>query len=199
MRGLLVSFFVTAVAFIGCGTTSAPGGAGSGGGACSSSADCGAQVCVTLGSASTCAAKCSTTANECGGSAGCQGIGSVGINVCAPAPKMGDTPKASEQPRLPCKNDADCDVIHPGAICATFMGLRDCTIACTNDPPCTTPTIGGVSVDFYRCQTDQGNSARKACLPRAECENNPLACVTVPGAVGGSDSGLPGSEFDAGF
>jgi hypothetical protein len=168
---------------------------------CETSSDCSGDVCVATSGAATCAPKCSLAGDECSGEASCQGLGSVSVSVCAPKPKASspsDPPRSDERPRAPCKTDADCAPLDPRAICAQWRGARDCTIACTSNDACAEGPVAGVEVDFESCQPDEGNAARSACLPRAECEDDPLACVTFPGSgvlvdAGGS-SGFPGGS-----
>ena len=37
----------------------------------------------------------------------------------------------------------------------------------------------GIKMDFLRCLPDDGNTTRRACLPRKECFSNPMACTGV--------------------
>ena len=187
-RLVLVPSLALLVGVLGC--SSSTSSSSSGGASCVTSSDCAGTVCVTVGSASACTPKCSVTASECGGEATCQGVGTVGVNVCAPPPASAAAPKPEEQPKLPCKTDAECSNLHPGAICATWRGERDCTNVCASDDACQPPAIGGVLINFMKCQTDEGNMTRKACLPRAECVTNPSACITAPGLPDGFDAGF---------
>lgn len=155
---------------------------------------------MASGDVGACAPKCSVSGNECSGGTTCQGLGSFGVNVCAADPgakSESNPPKPSEQPRVACKTDADCAPVDPRAICAQWQGRRDCTIDCTAQDVCTEGTVGGVTADLESCQTDEGNPARKACLPRAECEDKPLDCVSIGGAssgIPGGSSGIPGGS-----
>ncbi len=190
LRLTLIPSLALVIGLLGCSSSSSS--SSSGGASCVTSPDCTSGVCVTVGSASACTPTCSASANECGGEASCQGVGSVGINVCAPPPASAAAPKPEEQPKLPCKSDAECNTLQAGSICATWRGERDCTITCASDDACRLPAVGGVSIDFMKCQTDEGNSARQACLPRAECFTNPSSCISI------NTPGVP-SDFDAGF
>lgn len=195
--GIASLVVVGALAACGSSTSSEPGGGGAGGQACETTSQCGSNVCVRVGDVATCSPKCSVNGDECSGSTSCQGIGTFSVNVCAAKPSEANgaaSPKPDEQPRLPCKTDADCQPIDARAICAQWKGARDCTIACTSNDVCKEPPVAGVEIDFESCQTDEGNTARKACLPREECEANPLSCIKVPGSSGG----VPGGGFDAG-
>ncbi|MFT3768095.1 MAG: hypothetical protein QM820_21810 [Minicystis sp.] len=181
------------VALSGC---SAKGGTGSGT-SCQLSADCGAgEVCVTLGSESACTLNCSVSADACGGSGSCEGVGAVGVSVCQeskPAPSTDNPPDPKEQPKLACKTDKDCSAIKAGMVCGEWEGERDCTIPCTEDAQCNPPPIDGIGTKFASCQKDQGDASRTVCLPRKECFTNPTSCVTFPGGgFGGGPSGFGG-------
>ncbi|MBW2735149.1 MAG: hypothetical protein JRH20_22435 [Deltaproteobacteria bacterium] len=148
---------------------------------CQSAADCQGSVCVARGSTSFCELSCTAGGNECSASASCNGVGAVGINFCddEPAPTAATPPKAEEQPRIPCKIDAECSQLHAGAICAEFNGVRDCTIPCTTEAQCTLLAVAGIEVDFLACQKDQGNPSRQACLPDPACAQDPMSCVSI--------------------
>lgn len=148
--------------------------------ACETSSECGSDVCVRVGSASTCAPKCSVSANECSGGASCQGLGSLEVNVCAEKPKDPAQPKVEEQPRVACKTDSDCSSLDSRAICAQWKGVRDCSVPCTANDQCNPPSVDGITkIEFYSCQPDEGQTTRNVCLPREECLTNPASCVTV--------------------
>ena len=116
-------------------------------------------------------------ADECGGSAQCGGVGAVDVNICQepeaePDPESPPTPE--EEPRIPCREDAECSALHPDAICAEWNGQRDCTIPCMSEDVCDPPAVAGITVDFMNCQDDErSDKERTACLPREECFNNP--------------------------
>jgi hypothetical protein len=112
----------------------------------------------------------------------------VSINVCQPK----NTPQQVH--RVPCTTDQDCSAVEPGTVCGTWMGLRGCTITCTNSSVCNPPAAGGVSIDFYGCQKDQGQS-REICAPREQCIDNPTSCIS---GVPGLDAGFPKPGLDAG-
>ena len=61
-----------------------------------------------------------------------------------------------------------------------------------NEQACDPLSIGGISIDFMNCQDDErSDMMRTACLPRAECFDNPLSCIS--GFPGGID--IPGADF----
>ena len=132
--------------------------------------------------------------DECGASGQCAGVGVLEVNICQPEPDPMNPPKAEEQPKIPCREDADCSNIHPEAICAQWRGARDCTLPCMDERVCDPPAIGGVTVDFVNCQDDErADQMRTACLPREECFNDPFSCISgFPGVGGGGDGGIPG-------
>lgn len=190
-HAFLVVAFTTLAA---CGKSG--GGAGTGSGApCATAGDCGSgELCVTLGSESACTLDCTVSANACGASASCAGVGSIGVSVCQapqPAPSSSSPPTPAKQPKLACATDPDCSKIHEGTVCGEWMGAHDCTLVCKQDAECNPPPVGGFSTSFLSCQQDQGTPGRTVCLPRAECLDNPEACVTFPGPPGGG-GGLPG-------
>ena len=182
---------------------------------CQSSADCGDNtVCVRIGDQATCHLDCAVGGNECSGSASCEGVGKVSVNICQPpepTPSEETPPDPEEAPRLPCQSDAECQALDPATICAEWRGVRDCTIPCATDNQCNLPPIGGISVRLLACQTDEGDQSRMACLPNEACINNPQSCFTLPtpgaggsGGFGGSggsggDFGFGGSGGDFGF
>ncbi len=177
---------VTACIAVHVGSGCSSDSEGEAGAPCETSSDCGSDVCVSTSNVASCAPKCALDGNECSGGLTCQGLGSFSVNVCAAKPKEAspsDPPTPEEQPRVPCKTDADCKPLDARAICAQWHGARDCTIACTSNDMCAEGPVGGVTVDFESCQTDEGNQARMACLPRAECEDRPLDCVTFSGGT----------------
>lgn len=148
---------------------------------CSTHADCGAQaVCLVSPSGSACAPTCTGAAGECSGSATCGGVGVLSVSACQEpqSTSANDPPTAEEQPRVPCASDDECKTLDPRGICAQFQGHKDCTIACTAETACDTPSVGGVKTDFLTCLPDGANAARSACLPDERCFSNPLACVT---------------------
>ena len=97
-------------------------------------------------------------------------------------------PKPEEEPKIPCNTDDDCKIFQDDAICAEWMGAKDCTIPCTQESDCDAPAAFGVRFDFADCQTDEANTDRMACLPREECFSNPTSCVEI-------DDGVPGGGF----
>ncbi len=166
---------------------------GSGSGkSCSSIGDCeGGYLCLATSTGSACAPTCSASVNECGASATCGQVGILSVSACqpTPAPATGTTTmaKAVEQPKVPCKTDAECASVQPGTVCASFKGARDCTIPCTAPANCVPPAVGGVTVRFLTCSTDEGQN-RQVCLPDPACLSAPTSCVS-----GLSGSGGPGS------
>ena len=178
---------VATFAFSGCGSEDDPAGAGASehqtaawaNGACESSADCPAvHACLVVGNQGGCTPICNGSSNQCGAQASCGGVGATSIDVCQPVADPNDPPDAEEQPRLPCKSDAECGNLQSGLICAEYMGARDCTLPCSIESDCDIPAMGGISMDFMTCAADEGNSSRNACLPDARCFNNPMVCVT---------------------
>src|SRR5206468_3342432 len=110
-----------------------------------------------------CTLQCSASADACGGTASCDGVGSLTVNVCQPkkaAPSQSDPPDPKSQPKLSCSTDAECSKLESGAVCAEWHGEHDCTIKCTEDSQCNPPAVGGVSIDFLACQADEGNKSR---------------------------------------
>lgn len=169
---------------------------------CQSSSDCGeGYVCLIVGNDGGCAAVCTGDTNACGAQASCGGVGVLDVDVCQePQPEStngtAEAPAPEEQPRIPCKSDAECSAVQPGAICALFQGQRDCTIPCTAEAQCDMPSLDGFAIDFMTCIADEGSSTRKACLPDARCFTNPLACVTFGGMDGGGDNGGGGASCE---
>ena len=172
---------------------------GSAGSACSSTLDCdGGHVCVAHGSSSVgaCMASCSASVNACGGEATCSGVGTVSVEICQPKPDPEDPPEPEDQPRIPCVSDDECQSLVPGAICAQWRGMRDCTIPCTVERDCDPPGVGGVRIDFFSCQPDEGDETRTACLPDPACWSDLLSCIEFPSDVPQGDfPDLPDDDF----
>jgi hypothetical protein len=84
----------------------------------------------------------------------------------------------SEPPRLPCQSDDEC----PGdAVCATFEGDRDCTVLCEEEPDCTPPPLGGITMDVAQCAPDQTpDLSRTVCLPDPACFPDASSCISMP-------------------
>ncbi|MFO0618544.1 MAG: hypothetical protein U0414_38485 [Polyangiaceae bacterium] len=188
---------VGAIAYAGCG-----GGDTGSNAACTVSSDCvDGEVCIRIGSESRCTTNCSVRADACGGEASCEGVGSVGVNVCQekkPAPTPDNPPDPKEEPHLPCGGDAECAALASGAVCGTWMGTRDCTILCTSDSQCNPPAVGGIGTSFFGCKPDESDATRTVCLPREECFQDPLSCIT--GLPTGTTSGVTsGGATSGGF
>ncbi|MBL8684682.1 MAG: hypothetical protein JNK05_36235 [Myxococcales bacterium] len=198
--GVFASFVLAA-----CGPgSSRPVGtsASSGNGApCQSQGDCpSGQTCLTVGGVSACTISCTASATECTGSASCGSFGSVSASVCRPATMSSSSadasaaPRADEQPKAPCRADAECVRLQEGSICGAFRGERACTIACSERSQCNPPAVQGIVTNFMDCVTDEANPARRICAPDPAClqPSNPFACVTFPM--------MPPNPFDdAGF
>ena len=199
--------FVSALSLAAAGALVACGESSSGGGpSCETLADCAAgTVCVNSGGAgSFCLPDCSISASECSASATCTGVGSTSVSICEEPKEETSSggeqsaPEPEEEPRIPCKTDAECDALQSGLICAQFQGQRDCTIPCSQESDCDMPAVGGMSIDFMTCIADEGDSSRNACLPDVACFNNPMDCVTMPGMddMGGMDDMDDMDDFD---
>ena len=131
-------------------------------------------------------------------------VGSTSVSICEEPKEETSSggeqsaPEPEEEPRIPCKTDAECDALQSGLICAQFQGQRDCTIPCSQESDRDTPAVGGMSIDFMTCIADEGDSSRNACLPDVACFNNPMDCVTMPGMddMGGMDDMDDMDDFD---
>lgn len=170
---------------------------------CETLSDCsGGSVCLRSGGVSACALECSLEADACSVNAQCAGVGSIDVQVCQPAPENPEQPTPEEQPKIPCQSDAECQSLHPDAVCAEFQGVRDCTIRCEQEEDC--DLLGftaGVRVDFATCIADEGDASRTVCLPDVRCFQDVTACVSIDaGSFPGIDddwdgsSGLPGGR-----
>ncbi|MEZ4430196.1 MAG: hypothetical protein R3A51_21150 [Nannocystaceae bacterium] len=165
------------------------GGDGADGDGCMFSSDCAdALVCITVGDlGGVCTPQCSASADECGATASCSGVGALSVNVCQDDPDPQSPPKPEEQPKLPCMTDADCSELASGAICVEWKGERDCTIPCAAESDCDLPSAGGISVDFLACTADEADDARMGCVPDEACFADVLSCiggVDIPGVPG---------------
>lgn len=161
---------------------SADGGAlPNGEGPCEAASDCEGDVCVALVDGDKppiyCTQVCGSGCPEgfyCDGST----FALVGLDFC----RLGDPPgseepppTSEEPPRLPCREDADCE---DGQVCATYMGERDCTIACSVEEDCTPPAVGGITFDFATCGADETpGQERTVCLPDLDCYPNAQSCI----------------------
>ena len=208
MRNSLLAISAGAFLLLGCsssdgGTSGSSSGGGTSGAppqsvaSCVVSSDCPAEhVCITVGDGSAgCVPICSASAEDCGTNASCGGVGMLSVDVCketasddggggdstdsgASAEEQAQEEVESEV-KIPCNTDADCSVVDPDAICAEWQGERDCTIVCSSEDECNPPALGGVTVDFLTCIADErSDKDRTACLPKAECFENPLNCIS---------------------
>ena len=202
MKPLRILYLALAIfallSLVACGSE---GDEASGGEApCQSNSDCtGGMVCVSFGSgAGVCTPTCSVSGDECSGTAGCSGVGTLSVSVCQETSTDGEAPAPEEQPRVPCTTDAECAAIQPGIICAEFEGVRDCTIPCTVEGDCDLPSVGGMSVDFMTCIADErSDQTRTACLPDKACFTNPMTCIDM-GALPPGDPGEIDDDFGSG-
>lgn len=170
------------------------------GAACQSQSDCpNGQACLSVGGVSACTISCSASGSECTGMASCGAVGSVSASFCRPATMSSSgadasAPSAEEQPKAPCRSDAECVALQEGSVCGAFRGDRGCTIVCSQRSQCNPPAVGGLATNFMDCVTDESNPARRICAPDPACfqPSNPYACVTFPM--------MPPNPFeDAGF
>jgi hypothetical protein len=188
LNALLLAIGFGALMLAGCGGESDTGS----GQACSLSSDCpSGELCLRVGDAAACAINCSVNADACGGSAGCEGVGQLSVNVCQEkkTETTGEPESPKEAPYIPCGSDKECSALEAGAVCAQWRGSRDCTITCTTSDACNPPAAGGVKTEFFACQPDESNTSRTVCLPREECFNDPTSCITYPMGPGGFDGG----------
>jgi len=122
------------------------------------------------------------------------------VNVCQEE-KKAEEQKPEEQAVVPCKTDADCDLIQLGTICATFKGRSECTISCSKESDCDPPSMMGVSLDFLACAEDHAK-ARLACLPDEKCLKDPMSCISM-GAFArqpaGGEEEEGGDDMSTGF
>lgn len=190
-----------------CGGADGDGGTAKGGTdtgstglTCASQSDCGDDsACLRVGDESTCHFTCWGSVDACGARGQCGGVASVEIDICQPkkAESAPEEATPEEEVFLPCANDAECAALDPGAVCGTWMGGRDCTVPCSRDSECNPPAIQGISVNFYGCLADEGDSSRTVCLSRLECFDDPTSCISgLPGVPPGED---PMDPFDPGF
>ncbi len=202
MKTLKILIAAACLVFAGCGSddsdSSSGGGPEGSTGPCTTSSDCpDNHACIQLGAGPAgCVPQCSVSANECSGSAQCGGVGVLDVDICQPEPDPENPPEPEEQPKIPCRVDADCADAHPDAICAEWRGARDCTIPCMNERACDPPAVGGITVDFLNCIDDErSDKERTACLPNEACLNDPLSCISgFPGLDGeGFPDDFPGA------
>ena len=133
----------------------------------------------------TCLATCTASANECGGSASCNGVGVTSVNICQESEsddEEGSTPEPEKSPKIPCVTDAECAALQPGLVCAEFQGAKDCTMPCSQESECDMPEMMGVKIDFLTCLDDEADTTRKACVPDVACFSDPMSCMTMPGS-----------------
>lgn len=175
MRSSIVTLIVLALTACGDGKPHTKG-------PCETQADCkDGTACLAFGDEeAACALECSISADDCGGEATCAGVGTIGVQVCQDNDRVtpdDEVPAEDDRPRIPCKKDADCEALDPGAVCAQFDGLKDCTIPCYDESDCDVPSAGGVTVDFFTCLPDESDSSRGACMPDESCWDDPLSCI----------------------
>jgi hypothetical protein len=150
-----------------------------GDGPCEAASQCRGDVCVALVDGNNPPNYCT---QQCGNGGSCpsgfwcddQTFAIVGLEFC----RFGNTPTEeppAEPPRLPCRDDSDCE---GDEVCATFEGEPGCTLPCNAESECTPPSVGGFVVDFLTCGADQTPGAsRQVCLPDPACYLNPTSCI----------------------
>lgn len=202
----MVSVGLFAMALPACGSEDGggenTGSSGTGSNAsCTVSGDCpSSEVCLSVGGVGTCHLTCTAEANACGGSASCEGVGGVAVNVCQkpePEPSPENPPEPDEEPWLRCASDAECNALAPDGVCASWGNERFCTVVCAQNSQCNPPAgLGGLTLEFNECATDEGDASRSVCLPRAECFTNPTSCFSfeLPGVGGNGGSGAFGGS-----
>ncbi len=161
-------------------------------GPCKDASACASRTCVAINDDSYCSQSC----GSCPAGMVCDDklFQMAGVKVCLKG-TAAEPPRVEENqppPRLPCTVDAECP---RGLVCAQMHGARDCAKPCASDDQCRMPEITGVAFDFWSCQPDEGRrkKPRQACLPKAACLANPLACMGVdPGAMTGNVAGALG-------
>ncbi len=154
-------------------------------GPCKDAGRCRGGVCVEVNGDSYCSEAC----GDCPAGMYCDArlFSAIGMKVCLRGTTNAPV-KPEAPPRLPCKVDDHCQ----GAlVCAEMMGHKDCTLPCKRNAQCEAPEIMGMKLDFLSCQLDEGNRARKACLPKRKCLSNPASCMSLnPGAMAGAMGGM---------
>ena len=155
------------------------------GDSCDALLDCGdGLVCLAVGQgASSCTLTCSGSVDACGASTQCAGVGALEVDVCQPPESVPDAenpPEEDERTSIPCREDAECDVLFPGAVCGTWRGWKECTLPCTSPDICNPPPIGGVTVSFSTCGADE-DADRDICIPDEACFVDPFACIDFGG------------------
>jgi len=176
-----------------CGGSGSAGGGGSDGPPCQTNAECSSGlVCLDTGFGGLCTPTCSVEANECGGSAGCSGVGLLEVNICKEEAETPAEVTPEEEPKIRCATDEDCALLQPGTLCVQWKGAKECTIPCAVESDCDMPSMGGMSIDFMTCGPDEAVQ-RSACIPRQECFVDILQCITMPGMGEGISFG---DDFD---
>lgn len=174
-----------------------PGAKATGEAGCEEAVECAGNVCVAIIDGDHPPVYCTQECGTCKAGMYCDDstFGLIGLSFCRfsnePAGAEPETPpQPAEPPRLPCKEDADCEGTQ---VCATLNGKTDCTIPCTVEEDCTPPAVAGVTLDLATCGKEEGQD-RSVCLPDLACWNpDPITagCISgMPGAdVGGGDLG----------
>lgn len=157
------------------------GGMSTGEGPCEVASACAGDVCVALIDGDNppvyCTEQCDGETCPDGFVCDTETFALVGLGFCRFGDPAVEPAPPSEPPRLPCREDADCD---DGLVCAEFEGERDCTLPCTEEDECTPPALGGLTVDLATCGQDEG-ADRTVCLPDLDCFPDPIAA----GCLGG--------------
>lgn len=217
---LTLTSIATALLCLNCGSSEDGGSSGDGSngppgiegarGSCTALSDCASgEICLASPeTGGACVPTCNGNGNECSATASCGQLGTVSVSVCkteAPEGEGEGTSTEAEEAYVPCQSDAECQALGEGAICATDShGQRGCTALCSTEEHCNTPSLGGVSVDFFSCQVDRSDTTRHGCFVDPKCENDPLSCTSgfQPGTggnvgTGGGDVGT-GGDFGTG-
>ena len=163
----------------GGGGNSSTGLLDTGEGPCESADECAGNVCVALIDGDHPPNYCTQECGSCPDGFVCdtQTFQLVGLSFC----RFGDDPEELDPPEepatLPCTSDTDCDT----GVCATYEGVRQCTIACSAEEQCTVDLGVGLVLDAMNCEADQTPSTdRTVCLPDPACAVDIQRCTTVP-------------------
>lgn len=187
-------------------TKTGPSGIEGAHGSCTGLGDCsGGDICLAARDGGACVPTCTINGNECSGTATCNQVGTVSVNVCKKEPQSGSGGDSgsteADEVYVPCTSDAECQAVEAGAICAAdSYGDKQCTSPCSTESDCDVPGYAGYSVDFFSCQVDQADTTRHACLFDPKCENDPLSCTTGfnPGTGGTPGTGTGGADGSGG-
>ena len=137
---------------------------------CQVGAQCESGLCIAYEGGKICTIVCGGD-GDCPNGYSCQAVGAGGLQVCLPAPDLGEFGD-------PCSVGAECE----SGLCIAYEGGKICTIVCGGDGDCpngyTCQAVGGAGLMVCLPAPDPGKFG-DPCLVGADCESG--LCIAYEG------------------